>query len=221
MTLASSLAPRTFANSFVFPEKFLFYTDTPGSIEWLDPAPRLHIDDCFEIHSRHWGLCDLLLSSHQKFSAGGTASPVRLLQGALVILARLQTSQFGSFGKWILRRNTVLRSWHFYKTFRTRVVRSACGCWHFCIFEIFWEVLQPFRRILQAVSGCSLAPVSWCSLVTSWLAGFDELDESCGGDVEDEFDELDESCGGDVEDELVLELDESPGPQGNKVLRLA
>ena len=30
--------------------KFLFCTDTPGSIEWLDPAPRLHIDDCFEIH---------------------------------------------------------------------------------------------------------------------------------------------------------------------------
>ena len=24
-------------------------TDTPGSIEWLDPAPRLRIDDCFDV----------------------------------------------------------------------------------------------------------------------------------------------------------------------------
>ena len=39
--------------------------DTPGSIEWLDPAPRLHIDDCFEIRSCRLGPCDLLLSSHQ------------------------------------------------------------------------------------------------------------------------------------------------------------
>ena len=47
------LAPRTFASSFVFPEKFLFCTDTPGSIEWLGPAARLHIDDCFEIRNCH------------------------------------------------------------------------------------------------------------------------------------------------------------------------
>ena len=29
--------------------KFCFCTDTPGSIEWLDRDPRLHIDHCFEI----------------------------------------------------------------------------------------------------------------------------------------------------------------------------
>ena len=45
--------PRTFASSFVFPEKFLFCTDMPGSIGWPVPAPRLHIDDCFEIHNLH------------------------------------------------------------------------------------------------------------------------------------------------------------------------
>ena len=45
--------------------KFYFCTDTPGSIEWLDPAPRLHIDDCFEIRNCRLGPCDLLLSSHQ------------------------------------------------------------------------------------------------------------------------------------------------------------
>ena len=48
---ASYLAPRTFASSFVFPEKFLFSTDMTGSIGWSSPAPRLQIDDCFEIHN--------------------------------------------------------------------------------------------------------------------------------------------------------------------------
>ena len=48
-----SRAPRTFASSSGFPVKFLFYTDTTGSIEWPSPAPRLHIDDCFEIHNFH------------------------------------------------------------------------------------------------------------------------------------------------------------------------
>ena len=63
----SSPIPRAFASSFVFPEKFLFCTDTLGSTEWLSPAPRLHIGDCFEIRNFHWELCDLLLSSHQNF----------------------------------------------------------------------------------------------------------------------------------------------------------
>ena len=65
--LVSFLAPRTFASSFVFPAKFLFCTETTGSIGWPRPAPRLHIDDCFEIHNFHWEFCDLLLSSHQNF----------------------------------------------------------------------------------------------------------------------------------------------------------
>ena len=38
---------------FVFPEKFLFCTDTPGSIGWPSPAPRLHIGDCSEIRNCH------------------------------------------------------------------------------------------------------------------------------------------------------------------------
>ena len=36
-----------------------------------------------------------------KLSARGTASPLRLLHGALVILVRLQISQFRSLGKWV------------------------------------------------------------------------------------------------------------------------
>ena len=52
---------------FVFPEKVLFCKDMTGSIGWSSPAPRLHMDDCFEIHNFHWELCNLLLSSHKIF----------------------------------------------------------------------------------------------------------------------------------------------------------
>ena len=31
--------------------KFWSCTDLPGSIEWLSPAPRLQIGDCFEIRN--------------------------------------------------------------------------------------------------------------------------------------------------------------------------
>ena len=39
----------------------------PGSIEWLNPAPRLRNDDCFETRNCRLGPCGLLLSSHQHF----------------------------------------------------------------------------------------------------------------------------------------------------------
>ena len=55
----------TFASFSGFLVKFCFCTDTPGSIEWLDPVPRLHIDDCFETRNCRLGPCDLLLSSHK------------------------------------------------------------------------------------------------------------------------------------------------------------
>ena len=63
----SSLAPRTSLGFSFFPEKFLFCTDTTGSIGWPSPAPRQRIDDCFEIHILRSELCDLLLSSHRFF----------------------------------------------------------------------------------------------------------------------------------------------------------
>ena len=64
--LAFLTVPETFSNSSPSPEKILFHTGMILSIEWLDLVPRLRIGDCFEIHLPRWGLCDLLLSSHQK-----------------------------------------------------------------------------------------------------------------------------------------------------------
>ena len=57
--LVSSRVPGTFASFSGFLVKFWFCTGTPGSIEWLDPAPRLRIGDCFEIHNCRSGPCDL------------------------------------------------------------------------------------------------------------------------------------------------------------------
>ena len=99
---ASYPAPRTFASSIRFPEKFLFCTDTPGSIGWPSLAPRLHIDDCFEIHILHWELLWSAVIKSPKLSARGTTLPIRLLHGALVILVLWQISQSRSFGKWVL-----------------------------------------------------------------------------------------------------------------------
>ena len=77
----------------------MFCTDKIESIEWQDLVPRRRTGDCLWIHIRHRGLCDLPLSKSPNFSARGGASPVRLLQGAFVILVLKQTSQFRSFGK--------------------------------------------------------------------------------------------------------------------------
>ena len=89
--------------AFVFPEKFLFCTDMTGSLGWLSPAPRLHIDDCFEIQNLHWELCDLLFpNKHQIFFL----HEVRLRHcvlctGPLVILVLWQISQFRFLRKWV------------------------------------------------------------------------------------------------------------------------
>ena len=81
--------------------KFYIWTDTHGSIEWPNPVPRLHIGDCFETRNCRLGHLWSAVVKSPKLSARGTASPLRLLHGALVILVRLQISQFRSLGKWI------------------------------------------------------------------------------------------------------------------------
>ena len=53
MSWDSYRAPGTFASFSGFLVKFWSCTDMPGSIEWPSPAPRLQIDDCFEIRNCH------------------------------------------------------------------------------------------------------------------------------------------------------------------------
>ena len=84
-----------------------------------------------------------------KFSARGTAPPVPLLHGALVILVRLQISQFRSLGKWV---------WTLCLPKSSRLVGSKDGSWEelaceslcsgtLSSTEIFSEFLQPFRDV--------------------------------------------------------------------------
>ena len=83
-------------------------------------------------------------------------------------------------------------------------------CWHFCIFEMFCELLEPFEKVSQSVSRCSITPLCFY---------FGCLVNRCSFLVPDRHfallldlkDVLDESCGGDVQDELVPEFDENPG----------
>ena len=144
-----------------------FCTDTTGSIGWPSPAPRLHIDDCFEIHNFHWELCDLLLSSHQYFDARGTAPPMRLLHGALVILVLWQISQYRSLGKWV--KNTVFTQFHtsrgcrLYRWFMRRTGVWVSAFRNSIIHEISSEFLQPFRyfRIQRVAPFCSFNMWTW------------------------------------------------------------
>ena len=86
-------------------EKFWFCTDQIESIECLNLVPRLRIGDCVEIHLLHWGLCDLMLSSHQSFLHEVLHHHRASLQGARVILVLLRISQFLSLGRTVPNLN--------------------------------------------------------------------------------------------------------------------
>ena len=69
MFLVSFRVPGTFASFSGFLVKFCFCTDTPGSIEWL----RFCTTTAYQVIVSRFAIvterpCDLLLSSHQKFS---------------------------------------------------------------------------------------------------------------------------------------------------------
>ena len=65
--LVSWSAPKTFGSSFLFLEKFWFYTGMVVSTDLSSLVPLQRIDDCFEIIFLHQELCDPLLLNHQNF----------------------------------------------------------------------------------------------------------------------------------------------------------
>ena len=91
---------------------------------------------------------DLVICCYQECSARGTAPPLRLLHGALVILVLWQISQFRSLGKCI---NTVLTQiltsleYGLQRHFTRRTDVRISVCWNFIIHQIFPEFLQPLR----------------------------------------------------------------------------
>ena len=90
-----------------------------------------------------------------KFTARGTASPLRLLHGALVILVRLQISQFRSLGKWVW---TLCLP----KSSRLFVVGSKETSWE----ELAWE--SPCSRI----SSSTKFSLNSCS--HSWISEYSD-----------------------------------------------
>ena len=136
----------------------------------------------------------------------GTASPVRLLQGALVIWVLNHTSQFRSFGKWVW----ILCYLDFDFTY---VGHSESESWEMCVGTCTSVSLRlsvnfsnrsgrsrkrsnldcrpSFEMFVLVFWGWS-APVSWCKFVT-WAGVVDNFYNA------------------DVDDELLPELVENPG----------
>ena len=86
-----------------------------------------------------------------KFSARGTAPPLRLLHGALVILVRLQISQFRSFWemsiKHCLPKSSRLVDVGSKDTSLRRTGVRVSVYWNFIIHQNFSEFLQPLRDV--------------------------------------------------------------------------
>ena len=128
------------------------------------------------------------------FSARGTSSPVRLLQGALVILARKHTSQFRSFGKWV--KILCFRD-------ATFVGRSESESWEMCA-DTSTSAISRYSVKFSSHSGIpSPLPFPATPLLQSSASPL--LSVFAGSN------ETDRSCGGDDEEEVVVELDDSPG----------
>ena len=101
---------------------------------------------------------------------------------------------------------------HFRRTSRISVLRTVCGCKLIWCLQIICELLQPLRKISQTVVRIStiihLLLMFWVSEGDRHhLRGaISSLRSNAGLD-----DELDESYGGDVEDESLPELVDNPG----------
>ena len=149
LLLAFLTAQEMFVTSFPFPEKFLLCTDKTESIEWQGLVPRLRTGDCFEIHLPHWGLCDLLLSSHQTFcsrycfaSASSARSPYHLGSQAVSVFWEMSINtveiSVNSSNHSARSRNRSIES--FLAGFREQFPGASWAWW--CICWCTWRVLR-------------------------------------------------------------------------------
>ena len=95
-----------------------------------------------------------------KFSTRGTAPPLRLLHGVLVILVLCQISQFRSFGKWVstLCLHKSSREYGLKGCFMRETGVRVSMFRNFVIHQIFSEFLQPLWdfRIITGLSVLSV-----------------------------------------------------------------
>ena len=151
MTLGFLSGSRNFCKLLCVSCEVFVYTDTTGSIGWPSPAPRLHIDDCFEIHNLHWeSLWSAVIEVTKIFctrygsanasSARGTCnfSPftdltISVFRKWVSTLCLPKSSLLAGVGskEWFMRRTGVWVS-----VFRNSVIH-----------QIFPEFLQPLRDV--------------------------------------------------------------------------
>ena len=147
LLLVSSRVPRTYASFSGFLVKVFFLY----GYAWIHWVARSCTTTAYRTLFRDSQLSLRTLWSavikSPKCSARGTAPPLRLLHGALVILVLLQISQFRYFGKLVF--NTVLTQ------ILTSLEYGLQGCfirrtgvrismyWNFIIHQNFHEFLQP------------------------------------------------------------------------------
>ena len=138
-------------------------TDKIVSIEYPHLVPRLHTGDLFRESHPSYQVTKLVCWTYCFASASSAGSPCHLGSQAYFAISVF----------WQMSFNTVLPKCHFRRTLRIRVMRNVCRCRHFCIFEIFCELLQPFWKISQTVirifqTACGISrPVSGCELATA------------------------------------------------------
>ena len=152
----------------MFPEKFLFCTDTTGSIGWPSPATRLHIGVCFKIHN--FSLRTLWICCYQVTKIFCTR------YGSAIASSARGPCNFGpltDFAISVFRDisiNTVLtKNLTSLECGLSRYFMRRTGVWvsafrNFIIHQIFPEFLQP----LQDFRTCA----TWVRLVKLLVIGF-------------------------------------------------
>ena len=112
---------------------------------------------------------------------------------------------------WVVSKNTVLREYHFCRTFRICAMRNVCGCRNFCIFEIFLWTPPPIPEgLAHDRPSLDCYPSFFCFEFLVESRQFPGARSSLRS-VSGLEDVLCESCGGDVADKLVPEFDDNPG----------
>ena len=139
---------------------------TTASIGWLNPAPRVHIDDCFEIHNLHWELCDRCCNQINKIfctkydfaSTSSARSPSNFSP-----LTDLAISVFREMSiNTVLTQNRTSR----WRRLKRRFMRET-GVWasafrNSIIHHIFSVFLQPLRDFRTCATWVGKQPVlSW------------------------------------------------------------
>ena len=153
----------------------------------------------------------ILCNQVTNFSGRGTASPVCLLQGTLIIL--IHKAYFAISVFWQKTKNTML-PWfwcHIRRTFRIWVLRKVCGQRERHVRDVRYvcALLLPFSKISQTVVRISTVTRRFC--FDYGVIGLYRLSAACSSLRSEAGLEKDKSCNVEVNDALVPVPDDNYG----------